>query len=61
MRLYWRHAARGRLARIRIANDQTLPRKVRYTIWTMALDIDDTTAGEAPTVVLDHYTEPTPF
>jgi hypothetical protein len=32
-----------------LANDQSLPRKVRYTLWSLGLDIDETMAGEADT------------
>jgi hypothetical protein len=35
-----------------LANDGTLPRKVRYTLWSLSLDIDDVTAAEADTAAI---------
>ena len=47
-----------------LANDPSLPKKVRYSLWSMSLDIDSTVASEADTAVLDEgvdLSQPPPF
>jgi hypothetical protein len=43
-----------------LAADTSLPREVRYTLWSLSLDCDSTAASEADTVELPNQ-EPLPF
>jgi hypothetical protein len=47
-----------------LAVDASLPKKVKYTLWSLALDCDSTAASEADTAVLDEgvdLSQPPPF